>query len=170
MAPESKKAKKTTQAKSAGKGNANAKKTPNGSAAKKTSQAKEGWEWAPFTKKAVAFNQAAKTLAAEIESLYGKNVSITQFEKFCVAADSMSAEEKNLVHISASSLNALSNYIKARDARDSERASFRSDVAVKDVEGALGSLLTSITGGGTPPSGSTPAKHNAERSDSEDME
>jgi hypothetical protein len=63
----------------------------------------------------------------------------------------------------------LSNYLKARDARDSERSSFRSDVAVKDVEGALGSLLSSIAGDGTPPSGETPAKANAQRSDNEDM-
>jgi hypothetical protein len=169
MAPVTKQAKKTTQAKSAGKGNANAKKAPSGGATKKSSQQKDGWEWAPFTKKAVTFNQAAKTLAAEIESLYGKNVSITQFEKFCVAADSMSPEEQNLVHVSASSLNALSNYLKARDARDSERSSFRSDVAVKDVEGALGSLLTSITGDCSSPSGETPRKANAERSENEEM-
>jgi hypothetical protein len=163
MAPESKKAKKTTQAKSAGSGNSGSKKPQKGRSDQKGQAKKDGWEWAPFTVKAVAFNQAAKTLAAGIESLYGKNVSITQFEKFCVAADSMPKEERDLVHVDKYCLQALQNYIKARDERDSERASFRSDVAVKDVEGALGSLLTSISGTDSVPTGQTPQKPNGSR-------
>jgi len=126
MARDSKKAKKTTQAKLAGKGNANAnaKKSSNRAVASDKNDHKKGWKWAPFTKKAVTFHQAAKTLAAEIESLYGKNVSITQFEKFCVAPDSMSTEERDLVHVSTTAVESLLNYIKARDERDSERAPF----------------------------------------------
>jgi hypothetical protein len=168
MAPESKKAKKDNQPKKGANVNDKGKggKTPG----KTIGQAKkDGWEWAPFTQKSVTFVQAAKTLAGEIHSLYGDNVSITQYEKYCVAINSMTDAEKAMVHVSATCVSALMNYIKARDERDSERSSFRSDVKVQDVEGSLATLLTSISGSGVPPSGSTPDKSNKTPGDSGDM-
>jgi hypothetical protein len=109
----------------------------------KTSKAKSsGWEFAPFTIKAVAFTQTAKKLAAYVHHTYGDGISIAAFEKFAVAADSFSKEEAAIVHLDPDGIRLLIDYQKARDARDAERQAFRSDVQVKDVEGAMASLLT----------------------------
>jgi hypothetical protein len=121
---------------------------------------KDGWEWAPFTQKSVIFVQAAKTLAAEIHSHYGDNVSIAQYERYCVAVPAMTDPEKAMAHVSKTCIQALMNYINARDERDSERASFRSDVKICDVEGSLATLLTSVSGNNIVPSGKTPDKAN----------
>lgn len=108
----------------------------------KTGKSKSsGWEFAPFTTKAVAFNAAAKKLAAYLHDLYGESVSIAAFEKFAIAANSFSEQEFAIVTLETEGVSLLMHYQKAREERDAERQAFRSDVQVKDVEGSLVSLL-----------------------------
>lgn len=148
---------KTKQARTTSTPNAKAKGAPSKGAGNKQNASKgtqkesQGWEWQWYTVKSVTFNKAAKTLAAEVESLYGNQgkVSISHFEKMVAAMGSMSKDERAMIHVSKSALEALSNYIKARDERDSERQAFRSDVKIVDVEGTLGALLASIGSDGT---------------------
>lgn len=101
-----------------------------------------GQPWASFSKKSVAFVAVAKRLAEHIHDVYGDNVSIAQFEKYCVAAASFSAEEREIMHLEKDSILLLVEYQKAKDERDTERSSFRSDIKVTNVEGKLASLLS----------------------------
>jgi len=103
-----------------------------------------GQPWAPFSKKSVAFVAVAKRLAECIHDTYGDNVSIAQFERFCVAADSFSPEEKGIMHLEKDLVLLLVQYHKAKEERDTERSSFRSDIKITNVEGKLASLLTQL--------------------------
>jgi hypothetical protein len=111
------------------KGNAPAKKT--------AAPTKKGWEWAPFTNKSVTFVAAARKLSELLTQTYGDNVTISLFEKMIAAMPNMSAERKALIYIDQETINAFEEYRKARDARDTERETFRGDIAVADVEGGL---------------------------------
>jgi hypothetical protein len=121
-----------------------AKTTPSVQAPKVQSRDKvastKGWEFAPFTKKAVGFNKAAKALATAIARTYGDQVSIAQFEKLCIAFPSLRLEEKELVFLNEELVQLLLDYQTARTARDLERATFRGDIKVDDVQGAMATL------------------------------
>jgi len=124
-----------------------------------------GWEFAPFTKKAVAFNAAARNLAEYVHATYGATVSIAAFEKFVIAAAGFSKEEASQIYLEQDGVLLLVNYQKARDARDAERQAFRSDVKVKDVGKAMASLLTQFEDAvSATPTASLPSKRTASQS------
>jgi hypothetical protein len=100
----------------------------------------KGWEWAPFTKKAVAFNAAAKELADSLKSVYGDTVSISQYEKFVCAIPSMSESQRGLLFVDDKSVDLFKIYRTARSERDSERDNFRGDTAIGDVDTGLEAL------------------------------
>jgi hypothetical protein len=102
--------------------------------------ANSGWEWAPFTKKAVAFNAAAKELADSLKSVYGDNISISQFEKFISAVPSMTGTERGLLQVDDKCVELFKLYRTARSERDSERDNFRGDKAIGDVDTGLEAL------------------------------
>jgi hypothetical protein len=101
---------------------------------------KRGWEWAPFTKKSVVFNTEARELSALLTQTYGDTVSITLFEKMISSYPSMTAEQKPLIHMNDQLIAKFKRYKTARDERDTERDSFRGDIAVANVEGGLEAL------------------------------
>jgi len=115
-----------------------------------------GWEFAPFTTKAVAFNAAARNLAEYVHLTYGDAISIAAYEKFVIATESFSKEERAQVHLEKDGVLLLVNYQKARDARDAERQAFRSDVKVKDVGAAMATLLSRLESAKPKTSASTP--------------
>jgi hypothetical protein len=100
----------------------------------------KGWEWAPFTKKAVGFNRAARALADALKSAYGDNVSISQFEKFIAAIPSMTDAQRGLLHVDPKIVVLLKDYRTARASRDSERDNFRGDIAIGNVDTGLEAL------------------------------
>jgi len=104
---------------------------------KKEAPPKKGWEWAPFTKKSVAFTAAARKLSGLLTRTYGDNVTISQYEKMIASFQSMTKEQQSLIHIGQADLEALAEYRKARDIRDTERDTFRGNIAVADVEGGM---------------------------------
>lgn len=106
-------------------------------ASKKQAPTRKGWEFASFTKKSVEFNKLAAKLSLLIKETYGDTVSISQFEKLIASLHSMDASKKALVYIDIDAIELVKAFRKARDARDAERDSFRSDIAVADVEGGL---------------------------------
>jgi hypothetical protein len=99
-----------------------------------------GWEWAPFTKKAVVFTQTARALADALKSVYGDNVSISQFEKFVAAIPSMTDAQRGLLHVDPKIVVLLKDYRTARASRDSERDNFRGDIAIGNVDTGLEAL------------------------------
>lgn len=100
----------------------------------------DGWEWAPFTKKAVEFNHAARDLSNALKLDFGDNVSISQFEKFVAAVPSMTPAQRGLIYVDPEHLTLLERYRAARATRDSERDNFRGDVKVGDVDTGLAAL------------------------------
>jgi hypothetical protein len=100
----------------------------------------KGWEWAPFTKKAVGFNLAARALADALKSAYGDNVSISQFEKMIAAIPSMTEAQQDLIYLDHSTIVLLQDYRRARAERDSERDNFRGDTAIGNVDTGLEAL------------------------------
>jgi len=111
---------------------------------KKKSESAGGYAWQAFTKKAVEFTRAARDLSRHVVETYGDNTSITQYEKFCVAASSMTPEERNIVHIEHVGVVLLTKYVAAKEARESERRSFRDEAPIGNVEGTLASLAASF--------------------------
>jgi chloramphenicol O-acetyltransferase len=107
---------------------------------KKVVPAKKGWEWAPFTLKSVAFTAAARKLSELLTQTYGDNVTISSFEKMIAAFPSMTDERKALIHMDQETVEAYEDYRKAREVRDTERETFRGDIAVADVEGGLAAI------------------------------
>jgi hypothetical protein len=99
-----------------------------------------GWEWAPFTKKAFEFTQTARVLADTLKSVYGDNVSISQFEKFVAAVPSMTPAQRGLLHVDPKIVVLLKDYRTARASRDSERDNFRGDIAIGIVDTGLEAL------------------------------
>jgi hypothetical protein len=112
----------------------------------------KGWEFAPFTKKAVCFSRAAKALSKRVKDTYGNQVSIAQFEKLCIAYPTLSVEGKDLIFLEAEAIQLLVDYQRARDERDSERATFRGERPNPDVESAMALLRTAFGGVGNPTS------------------
>jgi len=111
---------------------------------KKGIPAKKGWEWATFTKKSVCFTDEARKLSELLTQTYGDNVSISQFEKMIAAYASMTDDRKGMIYINQAMIEQYEIFKAARDARDSERDSFRSDIAVTDVEGGLEALRSQM--------------------------
>jgi hypothetical protein len=103
----------------------------------------KGWEWAPFTKKAVDFNRAAKDLSDSLKSVYGDNLSISQFEKFVGAVPSMTEAQRGSLYVDRHSVDLFKIYRDARSARDAERDIFRGDKAIGDVDTGLEALTSS---------------------------
>lgn len=143
--------------------------TPGFSRNPKRKESSSGWEWAPFTVKAVVFNRSADTLGEYVRATYGKEVSISHFEKFCLAASSFSEAERQISHLDATGVSLLASYQAARDARDAERSSFRSDVKVTDTKDAMASLLAEFSDGrkkrpiqAAYPSEGTPPEHGVD--------
>lgn len=100
-------------------------------------QPRKGWEFAAFTKKSVNFNKLAQELSHLLHKTYGDTVSITQFERFLAALPSMEAEKRAMLHLDTGAIALYEKYKNARDQRDTERETFRSDIAVTNVEGGL---------------------------------
>jgi len=115
-------------------------KTPKAQPKVKEPKAKVGWEWQAFTTKAVRFNQAASKLDEHIKMMYGESISITQYEKFCIASDNFTHDELKLARPYKAGIILLKGYLGARDERDAERRSFRDDVEVTDIQGTMASL------------------------------
>jgi hypothetical protein len=53
-------------------------------------------------------------------------------------------ERQSLIHMDEYTVRAFEEYKKARDARDTERESFRGDIAVADVEGGLEAIKADL--------------------------
>jgi hypothetical protein len=104
----------------------------------------KGYEWQPFTTKSVNFVTAARELSEYVSKTYGTSVSITQYEKFLVAYSQMTLEERSRHTIDENGVTLAMNYQTSKDARDSERQSFRGDIQVADVQGTLASLAASF--------------------------
>jgi hypothetical protein len=110
----------------------------------KTAPQKKLWEWADFTSKSVAFQQEAKKLAQMVTATYGDNVTISRFEKMIAAYPSMPEDRKQLIHVSDELIGQYEKFKAARDTRDTERDSFRGDIAVANVEGGLEAIKESM--------------------------
>lgn len=133
--------KKMSNNKSSNKGKKSGKPGPKkGGASAKAGNSKKLWEWANFTTKSVSFNKEAKALAQLISETYGDGVTITQFEKMVAAFPSMSEDRKGLIFVTDELIAQFEKFKSARDTRDTERDSFRGDVAVANVEGGLEAL------------------------------
>jgi hypothetical protein len=117
-----------------------------GKPAPKKDPVKTGYEWQAFTKKSSDFVQSARELSEYLELLYGSQVSITQYEKFLVAYSNMSLEERARHDVGRDGIALAIKYQNAKDARDTERQSFRGDIAVADVAGTMASLLSTFAG------------------------
>jgi hypothetical protein len=105
----------------------------------------KGYEWQSFTTKSVNFVAAARELSDYVERTYGTNVSITHYEKFLVAFSHMKLEERSKLCVEQDGVKLAQKYQAAKDARDSERQSFRGDIQVADVQGTLASLAASFS-------------------------
>jgi hypothetical protein len=119
---------------------ANPKKTRTGEKPSEKPVKGSGWEFAAFTKKAVAFTGAANKLASAIKKTYGDGVSISAYEKMVNAFPTMEKDRQSLVFIDLNINQLLQTYRSARDARDSERESFRGETKVADVESGLAAI------------------------------
>jgi hypothetical protein len=106
----------------------------------------KGYEWQAFTTKSVNFVAAAREMSDYVTRTYGTSVSITQYEKFLVAYSQMGLEERSNHCVEENGVILARNYQAAKDARDSERQSFRGDIQVADVQGTLASLAASFSG------------------------
>lgn len=124
------------------KSTAASKRAPAGktAASTKSKDPPNGWEWAAFTKKAVAAVAAAKVLDEELKYTYGQSMTITSFEKFVAAYATFSDDQKSIVHVEAGTVALLKQYRQAIAARNAERDSFRGDVKVADVDSGLSAL------------------------------
>jgi hypothetical protein len=108
----------------------------------------KGWEFAPFTTTNVRFVAAARVLAQSLTELYGDGVSISSFEKMVAAYQGMEPQRKVLITFGSAEtktelLNQLREFRAARDARDTERETFRGDIAVANVESGIAAILDS---------------------------
>lgn len=103
--------------------------------------------YAFFTHKSVGFNKLARDLSDRLKDLYGPEVTISQFEKLVAEFPSYSAKERELIYLDKELLDLLASYRSAKDSKDTERRSFRSDISIKDVATGLEACL-SITANG----------------------
>jgi hypothetical protein len=101
---------------------------------KKPAPAKKGWEWAPFTVKSTLFNEKARELSELLVQTYGDEVTISKYEKMMAAFPAMPEERKVLIHFTDELKQAYADFKQARLTRDTERETFRGDIAVADVE------------------------------------
>jgi hypothetical protein len=113
--------------------------------------------WAFFTHKSVEFNKLARDLSDRLHAIYGPEVTISQFEKLVTEFPTLSKEQQGLVHLDRGLLDALRVYRNAKDAKDTERRSFRSDLPLKDITTGLEACL-SVVG---PPSDTEGAEEDA---------
>jgi hypothetical protein len=117
------------------------KSAPNqGGPSAKAGPQRKLWEWADFTKKSVDFQTEAKLLAQLVTATYGDNITISRFEKMIAAYPSMGEDRKELIYITDELIKQYEKFKAARDKRDTERDSFRGDIAVANVEGGLEAL------------------------------
>jgi hypothetical protein len=144
MAKQAKKKQKVSDSKM--KGDGDKPKSRQGKPKTAPKAAPKGYEWQAFTTKSVDFVAAAQKLSDYVEETYGTNVSITQYEKFLVAYSQMTLEERARHTVTEHGVILAQNYQTAKDARDSERQSFRGDIQVADVQGTLASLAASFSG------------------------
>jgi hypothetical protein len=113
-------------------------------APKKDPVKRTGYEWQAFTRKSMDFVKSARELSEYVEVSFGPQVSITQYEKFLVAYANMSLEDKARHTVGRDGIELVVEYQHAKEARDTERQSFRGDIAVADVAGTMASLLSSL--------------------------
>lgn len=104
---------------------------------KKKNPAKKGWDYAKLTKVSVAFNQEARQMSELLLQTYGDGVSITLFEKMIADLPQMKEEMKSLIYLNDELIDGLERYRASRDARDTQRDSFHSDISVANVEGGM---------------------------------
>jgi hypothetical protein len=98
---------------------------------------KSHWEFAVFTKKSMVFNRAANRLGRALKALYGDEVTISFYEKMLSNLPSMPDDRKDLIYIDPMVIELHSKFTFAKEARDTERESFRSDIAIANIEGGL---------------------------------
>jgi hypothetical protein len=109
---------------------------PNDSSKSKAQQGKIPAWWV-FTYKSVAFAQAAKVLSSSIEDVYGKDISISHFERMIGELPTIAEDRRRLIHLDSDVLSAYDKYVVARDERDAERQSFRSFRSIQTVATGL---------------------------------
>jgi hypothetical protein len=102
--------------------------------------------WASFTYKSVAFVHAAEGLSTKLLTIYGREVTISSFERMVAEFASLKAEEKALILLDKDCLILLQKYREAKDAKDTERKSFRSDTPLKDITTGLEACLSALDG------------------------
>jgi hypothetical protein len=107
-------------------------------------QAKALPNWAFFTHKSVEFNKLARDLSDRLHDIYGPEVTISQFEKLVAEFPTLSKEQQGLIFLDKRLLDALALYRGAKDAKDTERRSFRSDLPVKDITTGLEACLSIV--------------------------
>jgi hypothetical protein len=100
--------------------------------------------WAFFTHKVVEFNKLARDLSDRLHAKYGPEVTISQFEKLVAEFSSLSDMDKELVYLDKKALALLNDYRSAKDAKDTERRSFRSDLPIKDITAGLEACLSRV--------------------------
>jgi hypothetical protein len=97
-----------------------------------------------FTKKQANFIKLAKELTTILQKHYGEEVSISKFEKLFVSIQTLSPDKKALLDITKIEIMLLKEYRKARDERNSERSSFRSDVKIADIDGGMDTFMSTL--------------------------
>jgi hypothetical protein len=94
-------------------------------------------EWWNCTRANALFARSAAALATALEETYGEGFSITRFEKVLAELPSLSEEQKSQLYIESSLLNLFKEYRVNKEARDSERESFRSFRSVEAIAAGL---------------------------------
>lgn len=102
--------------------------------------------WALFTIKSVEFSSAARDLSDRLKLIYGPETTISQFGKFVAEYPALTPEQKSLIMLDKMSLNLLQLYQTAKDAKDTERRTFRSDAPIKDITTGLEACLSTFDG------------------------
>jgi len=107
---------------------------------KNSSEKKQGQKtpafWS-FTRSASKFRCAASELATILSAVYGPGVSISHFETFVSEVPTMSAAHREMCDIPAEAIEALTAYLQAKEARDAERLSFRSETTGRSITAGL---------------------------------
>jgi hypothetical protein len=122
------------------KGKKAPRKGPKGGGNKPNPSRKPGSKtpaWWNATKTNVAFVAMAGQLAQELKALYGASFSIAQFERMVAELPQLSEEHKSLLVIPAALLDLYQAYKGKKEARDSERESFRSFRSVEAFNAGL---------------------------------
>jgi hypothetical protein len=100
--------------------------------------------WYLFTRKSVAFANAAAELSESLQKIYGRDCTISQFEKLVALFPSLTKEEKGLIYLDKATVELLDAYNDAKEAKDNERKSFRTDIVIKDVSAGIKACLSSF--------------------------